>query len=76
MTPENELLVEQVVSAHRDLDRSGRVRALPAWHDLDDEGRQTAFEATVRQRALEAGANAQGLSGTARSVLRRIRNRG
>jgi hypothetical protein len=72
MTPENELLVEQVTSAHRELDRSGRVRALPAWHDLDDEGRTAAFEATLHQRALEAGADPQGLSGTAHAVLRRI----
>ena len=73
MTPENELLVEQVTSAHRELDLQGRIRALPAWRDLDDEGRQAAFDATVRQRALEAGADAQGLTATAHAVLQRIR---
>lgn len=73
MTPENELLVEQVTSARRELDPHGRIRALPAWRDLDDEGRQAAFEATVRQRTLEAGSDAQGLSATARAVLLRIR---
>jgi hypothetical protein len=75
MTPENELLVEQVTSAHRELDRSGRVRALPAWHDLDDEGRRAAFDATVLQRTLEAAADSEGITATARAVLHRIRRR-
>jgi len=68
-----ELLIEQVTSAHRTTGASGAIGSHPAWHDLDDAGRQDAFEATLRQRALEAGADPQGLSATARAVLARIR---
>ncbi len=69
----DEILIEQVTSAHRERDRDGRVRSHPAWHDLDAAGRQEAFEATLLSRKLEAALDAQGESTTAHAVLRRIR---
>ena len=73
MTPEDELLVEQVTSAHRRRGADGAIQASPAWHDLDAAGRRAAFDATLEQRRLEAAADARGLSSTAHAVLARIR---
>jgi len=67
------LLVEQVVSAWRPPDPRGGVRSHPAWHDLDAEGREAAYRATVVQRRLEASLDPEGLSATARAVLSRVR---
>jgi hypothetical protein len=66
-------LIEAATTAWRPRDPDGTVRAHPAWHDLDREGRAAAFEATVQQRAVEAALDPQGLSTTARSILARIR---
>ena len=65
-------LIEQVVSAWRPRDLDGGVRAHPSWYDLDEAQREEAFEETVRQRTIEAGLDAEGLSGTAHAVLARI----
>jgi hypothetical protein len=75
MTPEEqEALIASVTSAHRARDPfTGRARSHPAWHDLDDGGRSTAFEATLATRALEAALDPEGLSTTARAVLARLR---
>jgi hypothetical protein len=72
MTREEELLVEQVVTAHRQRRADGAISSHPAWHDLDADGRRAAFDETVRQRKLEAAIDSQGLSTTARAVLERI----
>jgi hypothetical protein len=72
VTDDRENLVEQVTSAWRPRDRDGALTALPAWHDLDEGGRVEAFDATVAQRALEAAADPDGLSTTARAVLARL----
>lgn len=72
MTPENDALLEAVVSAHRERDRDGRPRAHPAFHDLDAEGRRAAFEAALLARRLEAALDPEGLSTTARAVLARL----
>ena len=72
MTGEDELLLEQVVSAWRPRTRGGDLRSHPAWHDLDDSGRNEAFRETVRQRALESALDGEGLSTTARAILARI----
>lgn len=66
-------LIEQVVSAWRPRDPDGGVRAHPAWHDLDAVERVEAFDEILRQRAIEAALDPQGLSSTAHAVLRRIR---
>ena len=75
MTPEDELLLEQVVSAHRGRRADGSIQSHPAWHDLDADGRRAAFEETLQQRKLEAAIDGEGLSTTARAVLARIQRR-
>lgn len=72
----DEALIEQVVSAHRDVDPvTGVIRAAPAWHDLTDLERDEAARRTDAQRALEAALDPESLSGTGRAVLARIRRR-
>lgn len=73
MTPEEQLLFEQVTSAHRERGVDGSIRSHRAWHDLDDAGRLAAFDETVTLRKLEAASDAQGLSSTVRAVLSRLR---
>ena len=75
MTPEDEreLLIEQVVSAWRPQGSDGGVRAHPAWHDLDDGGREEAARRAMQARQMEAALDPQGLSTTARRVLQKIR---
>lgn len=70
---ERELLIEQVVAAWRPEDRDGGVRAHPAWHDLDQGGREEAAKRTVEARRMEAALDPEGLSTTARLVLDKIR---
>lgn len=71
----DELLVEQVVSAHRERSLDGAVKSHPAWHDLDDAGRVEAFEAAVVQRRLEAALAKDGVTTTVAAVLGRITGR-
>ena len=68
---EEELLVEQVASAHRppSLDE---LRYHPAWHDLDAAARTRAFDLASALRPVEAALDPEGLSTTARAVLARI----
>lgn len=70
---EREALIAAATTAHRARDAEGRVLTDPSWLDLDADGRREAFEATVAVRALEAAADARGLSATGRAVLARIR---
>jgi hypothetical protein len=68
---EEDLLVEQVASAHRP--RAGD--ELPyhkAWHDLDEAARVRAFDLAHALRPIEAALDPEGLSTTARAVLARI----
>jgi hypothetical protein len=69
---EREALIAAATSAHRARDADGRVLPHPAWLDLDADGRRAAFDATELARALEAAADARGLSATGRAVLARI----
>jgi hypothetical protein len=69
---EREILIEAVVTAHRERDPRGGLKASPAFHDLDDEGRLRAFEQAIEQRAIEAAHDAAGRSTTVRSVLRML----
>jgi hypothetical protein len=66
--------IDAVTTAWRPRDPVGTVRAHPAWHDLDAEGREEAYEATRVLRAMEAALDQQGLSTTAKAVLRRIQS--
>jgi hypothetical protein len=70
---EREALVEAVAGAWRPRDPLGTIRAHPAWHDLDEAGREEAFDVARRTRALEAALDPEGLSTTGRAVMARIR---
>ncbi len=65
-------LIEQVAGADRPASNTGELRYHPAWHDLDAAARQRAFDLATRNRVLEAALDPEGLSTTARAVLRRI----
>jgi hypothetical protein len=74
-TPEDEArLIAEVTNAHRAFDPR-ELPFHPAWHDLDEDAREKAFDETVRVRAMEAALDPDGLSTTARAVLARIRGR-
>lgn len=68
---EEDLLVEQVASAHRPR-AVDELRYHPAWHDLDAAARERAFDLAQALRPLEAALDADGLSTTARAVLQKI----
>ena len=72
MTREEELLIEQVTSAHRERHADGTIRSHPAWHDLDEAARGEAFEATLTLRKMEAALDPDGHSSTVRALLSRI----
>ena len=71
MTPEDELLAEELTSAWRPRDPR-ELKFHPFWYDLDEAGRIEAFERTQEQRKLEAALDPEGLSSTARAVLSRL----
>ena len=68
---EEDLLVEQVASAHRPR-AIDELRYHPAWHDLDAAARERAFDLARALRPLEAALDEEGLSTTARAVLQKI----
>jgi hypothetical protein len=65
--------IEAAAGAHRELRGDGSIADSPAWHDLDDEGRRAAHARATALRTLEAALDPEGLSTTARAILRRIR---
>ena len=70
---EEELLVEQVASAHRPPARAHEaLRYHAAWHDLPEAARERAYGRGRALRALEAALDTDGLSAAARAVLARI----
>jgi hypothetical protein len=68
MTPEEAVLFEEALSAHRAVHR-GRVRPSPAWFDIPQEERERLFRETEQLRAVEAALDPDGLDTTARSVM-------
>lgn len=70
---ERDLLTAAAATSWRPSDADGRPRAHPAWHDLDDAGRQELFAVTTQLRVIEACLDADGFSSTVRAVLARIR---
>jgi hypothetical protein len=74
-TPEEQALIEAAAGAWRPRDPRGELRFHPAWWDLDEAGRQAAYELARQSRALEAALDPGGLSTTAKAVMARIRGR-
>ena len=72
---ERETLIEACCSAHRPRTPHAELRFHPAWHDLDAAGRAEAADAAYALRKLEAALDSEGLSSTARAVLRLIEAR-
>ena len=68
---EEDLLVEQVASAHRP-NAQDELQYHKAWHDLDAAGRERAFDLARALRPLEAALDEDGLSTTARAVMQKI----
>ena len=73
---DREDLIEQAAGAFRGRDPHGNILAHPAFHDLDEAGREEAFALAARLRKLEAAIDPEGLSTTARAVLARIQAAG
>lgn len=74
--PRRDSLVEQVLSAHRERDPRGGLKPSPAFFDLDEEGRQLAFDEAITARELEAALDPNGQSTTVKAVLAAIRRAG
>lgn len=71
---DEENLIEQVAGAYRPPSRDA-LRYHPAWHDLDADGRQRAFDLAKTLRTVESALDPEGLSTTARAVLAKIEGR-
>jgi hypothetical protein len=67
-------LIEAAAGAYRARRPTGEIGTHPAWHDLDEAGREEAFAVATATRAVEAALDPEGLSSTGRAVLQRIRN--
>ena len=63
------VLIEAAASAFRARGADGSIRASPAWFDLDVEGRCKVVEVSRQMRMIEAAADPDGLSSTAKAVL-------
>lgn len=70
---EKDALVAAVAGSYRETRSTGEILWSPSFFDLDEEGRREAFEEGVRERALEAALAPDGLGGTSRAVLAKIR---
>lgn len=69
---DRDTLIEAALTAWRPRSPDGVIHPHPAWADLAPDDRQAAFEATLRARAMESLVDPEGLSTTARAVLRRL----
>lgn len=67
-----EILIEAAAAAHRSRDAEGRIQPSADWMDLSPEDRDRLFEIQLAGRLLERAARPDGLSATARAVLRQI----
>ena len=72
---ERDRLIEAAVSAWRPVDLDGRTRPHPAWADLSEADRRRVHRETELQRRIEGALDPDGLSSTARAVLRRVARR-
>ena len=69
---DRDALIEAALTAWRPRSPDGLIHPHPAWADLAPDDRQAAFDATLRARAMESLVDPEGLSTTARAVLRRL----
>ncbi len=70
--PRTDLLIESAVTAFRERDADGHLRAAGAWWDLDAAGRERLFATQQQARELERALDPLGASSTIRAVLERI----
>ena len=71
---ERDILIEAAAGAERSPVR-GALPVHPAWHDLDEAGREQAFEVARELREIEAALDDKGRSTTVKAVLARIQAR-
>ena len=69
---ERDELIEASVTAHRDVDREGRLVPPPAWWDLSPEDADELFRRQVAMRRLEKAASPEGWTTTMLAVMRKI----
>lgn len=69
---DRDALIEAALTAWRPRTPDGRIHPHPVWADLPPDDREATFDATLRARSLESLVDPDGLSTTARTVLRRI----
>ena len=69
---DEESLMEQLASAHRERSARGEVRYSPPFYDLSEDARERAFDLAATARVLEAALDPEGLSSTAHAGLARI----
>lgn len=74
--PGSQDLIEEALTARREIAPDGAILPHAAWADLDQEARQALFEETARSRTLEAALDRKGHSGTVKAVLGRIQGQG
>lgn len=70
---DREELIEQAAGAWRPRSHAGNIRPHPAWHDLDEAGRQQAHEVAFELRQLEAALDPEGLSTTGHAIMAIVR---
>lgn len=68
-----ESLLEMAASPFRESDATGRVLSSAAWFDLAPVEREWLFDLQSESRIFERALDPQGLSGTGRAVVTRIR---
>lgn len=69
---DRDTLIEAALTAWRPRSPDGLIHPHPAWADLAPSDRQILFDATLQARAIESLVDPEGLSTTARAVLRRL----
>ena len=70
---ETQALIEAAVTPYRERDTDGRIVPSPAWWDLPPEALDELFVEQLLARDIERAVDPEGLSGTGKAVLGRIR---
>jgi len=71
--PVQDPLVEALLTPYRSRDPEGRPVPPPAWWDLPPERLEEVHRMVLAARRLERALDPDGVSGTARAVLARLR---